>query len=240
MPETLKGLWKQRLRWAQGGAEVFLVNLRRLFHWQHHRMWPLFLEYACSTLWAFAYAVTILPVSYTHQMCIRDRWNHWVKINGQVYALWYNGQFGEDNLYLLRPFSTASQTPAVTVRYRYTLNSIRSPEKDQPLTPSLSDGDKADLLRSLEVMQGNLLKDKPCLLYTSVFFAGILEPLGVSYLMLLAICIPVTLLAVMLTAIVCNFLGCELKDDPVYQERLAKGEVSLRGSQVFELKPRCV
>lgn len=66
-----------------------------------------------------------------------------------------------------------------------------------------------------------------------VFFAGILEPLGVSYLTLLAICIPVTLLAVMLTAIVCNFLGCELKDDPVYQERLAKGEVRLRGSQVF-------
>lgn len=53
-----------------------------------------------------------------------------------MYALWYNGQFGEDNLYLLRPFSTASQTPAVTVRYRYTLNSIRSPEKDQPLTPA--------------------------------------------------------------------------------------------------------
>ena len=70
-----------------------------------------------------------------------------------------------------------------------------------------------------------------------VFFAGILEPLGVSYLTLLAICIPVTLLAVMLTAIVCNFLGCELKDDPIYQERLAKGEVRLRGSQVFELKP---
>ncbi|SQC48831.1 Uncharacterised protein [Klebsiella pneumoniae] len=56
-----------------------------------------------------------------------NQWNHWVKINGQVYALWYNGQFGEDNLYLLRPFSTTSQTPAVTVRYRYTLNSIRSP-----------------------------------------------------------------------------------------------------------------
>ena len=70
-----------------------------------------------------------------------------------------------------------------------------------------------------------------------VFFAGILEPLGVSYLTLLAICIPVTLLGVMLTAIVCNFLGCELKDDPVYQERLAKGEVRLRGSQVFELQP---
>ena len=41
----------------------------------------------------------------------------------------------------------------------------------------------------------------------------------------------------MLTAIVCNFLGSELKDDPVYQERLAKGEVKLRGASVFELKP---
>ncbi len=41
----------------------------------------------------------------------------------------------------------------------------------------------------------------------------------------------------MIAAVVCNFLGCELKDDPVYQERLAKGEVNLRGSQVFELKP---
>lgn len=70
-----------------------------------------------------------------------------------------------------------------------------------------------------------------------VFFAGVLEPLGVSYLTLLAICIPVTLIAVLLTAVVCNFLGAELKDDPVYQERLARGEVKLRGNSVFELKP---
>jgi len=70
-----------------------------------------------------------------------------------------------------------------------------------------------------------------------VFFAGILEPLGVSYLTLLSICIPVTLIAVMLTAVLCNFLGAELKDDPVYQERLARGEVSLRGAQIAEIKP---
>lgn len=60
MPETLKGLWRQRLRWAQGGAEVFLVNLRILTRWEHHRMWPLFAEYALSTFWAFAYATTVL------------------------------------------------------------------------------------------------------------------------------------------------------------------------------------
>ncbi|HBA8920413.1 TPA: poly-beta-1,6 N-acetyl-D-glucosamine synthase [Escherichia coli] len=66
MPETLKGLWRQRLRWAQGGAEVFLVNLCKIGCWEHHRMWPLFLEYALSTLWAFAYAVTILLFIFSH------------------------------------------------------------------------------------------------------------------------------------------------------------------------------
>ena len=66
MPETLKGLWKQRLRWAQGGAEVFLVNLRKMVRWEHHRMWPLFLEYALSTLWAFAYAITVLLYIISH------------------------------------------------------------------------------------------------------------------------------------------------------------------------------
>lgn len=60
MPETLKGLWKQRLRWAQGGAEVFIVNLRRLWAWEYRRMWPLFFEFTFSTLWAFAYVVSII------------------------------------------------------------------------------------------------------------------------------------------------------------------------------------
>jgi hypothetical protein len=46
-----------------------------------------------------------------------------------VYALWYNGQFGEDNLYLLRPFSPTDRSPAVTIRYRYTLETLSSPEK---------------------------------------------------------------------------------------------------------------
>lgn len=40
----------------------------------------------------------------------------------------------------------------------------------------------------------------------------------------------------MLTAIVCNFLGCELKDDPVYRERLAKGKSDCAAA-VFELQP---
>lgn len=60
MPETLRGLWKQRLRWAQGGAEVFLINISRLWHWQYRRMWPLFLEFCLSTAWAFTYVFSVI------------------------------------------------------------------------------------------------------------------------------------------------------------------------------------
>lgn len=58
-----------------------------------------------------------------------------------------------------------------------------------------------------------------------IFFASALEPFGVDYVKLLLIAIPSTFIAVMLGAIVTNFMGKELKDDPVYQERLAKGLV---------------
>lgn len=70
-----------------------------------------------------------------------------------------------------------------------------------------------------------------------VFLAGILEPKGVSYLALLAVSIPSTLIAILLAALVTNFLGKELKDDAIYQQRLAKGETELKGAGVFEAKP---
>ncbi|MFU9136982.1 anaerobic C4-dicarboxylate transporter [Erwinia tasmaniensis] len=70
-----------------------------------------------------------------------------------------------------------------------------------------------------------------------VFLAGILEPVGISYLGLLSVAVPSTMIAIFLAALVTNFLGKELKDDPVYLERLAKGEVSRRGARVLEEKP---
>jgi anaerobic C4-dicarboxylate transporter DcuA len=60
-----------------------------------------------------------------------------------------------------------------------------------------------------------------------VFLAGAMEPVGVGYVELLIICIPTTFTAVMLTAFVANFLGKDLKDDPVYQDRLARGLVTM-------------
>ena len=70
-----------------------------------------------------------------------------------------------------------------------------------------------------------------------VFLSGILEPKGISYLGLLSVAIPSTAVAIFLTAIVTNFLGKELKEDEVYQYRLAKGEAVRRGETVFEAKP---
>jgi len=60
-----------------------------------------------------------------------------------------------------------------------------------------------------------------------IFFSGALEKFGVDYLQLLSVAIPSSFIAVMIGAVVTNFLGKELKDDPYYQERLAKGQVSL-------------
>ncbi|EAR54456.1 anaerobic C4-dicarboxylate transporter [Photobacterium sp. SKA34] len=71
-----------------------------------------------------------------------------------------------------------------------------------------------------------------------VAFSGILEPIGVSYVTLLAICIPTTFIACMVGAFVANFMGCELKDDPIYQERLAKGLVTAESSSRREIKPQ--
>lgn len=70
-----------------------------------------------------------------------------------------------------------------------------------------------------------------------VFTAGLLEPVGVSYLTLLGICIPTTLVAILITAFITNFLGVELKDDPIYKERLAKGLITERKSSVKTVKP---
>ncbi|MEJ4100091.1 anaerobic C4-dicarboxylate transporter [Corynebacterium mastitidis] len=59
-----------------------------------------------------------------------------------------------------------------------------------------------------------------------VFLASILEPLGVSYLALLAVVIPATFLAIFPTAWLCNRLGKDLEEDPVYRERMEQGLVA--------------
>lgn len=60
MPETLRGLWKQRLRWSQGGMEALLEYGWKLASWRKRRMWGVCLEYITSIFWAYTMALVAL------------------------------------------------------------------------------------------------------------------------------------------------------------------------------------
>ena len=70
-----------------------------------------------------------------------------------------------------------------------------------------------------------------------VFFAQVLENYAVSYLELLAISIPSSFLACFMGAIVSHNLGSELKDDPIFQERLKKGLIYYRKQKDKKIAP---
>ena len=70
-----------------------------------------------------------------------------------------------------------------------------------------------------------------------VAFSAMLAPMGVDYLTLLAVCIPTTFVACMIGAFVANFMGGELKDDPIYQERLEKGLIKLSTETKRDILP---
>ena len=92
----------------------------------------------------------------------------------------------------------------------------------------------------VEVAKSENIKPSVPLSIAVVAMSGFLEPFGVSYPTLLAICISTTFVAVLLTAfIMSNFLNNDLSSDPVYQERLAAGHVAppREKSSDFQLKP---
>lgn len=57
VPESIKGLWKQRIRWAQGGTEVIRRHGDIWRSWKQRRLWPVYLEYVTSVLWSYTYVV---------------------------------------------------------------------------------------------------------------------------------------------------------------------------------------
>jgi biofilm PGA synthesis N-glycosyltransferase PgaC len=59
MPETLKGLYKQRLRWAEGGIQVLFKYAGTVLARRKLMMVPIFLEYTTSVAWAYCMLFTI-------------------------------------------------------------------------------------------------------------------------------------------------------------------------------------
>ena len=60
MPETFTGLWKQRVRWAQGGVEVLKTYIPQMFNFKYLRMWPVVLESLISVIWSYLIVSIVL------------------------------------------------------------------------------------------------------------------------------------------------------------------------------------
>ncbi|WP_297196574.1 anaerobic C4-dicarboxylate transporter [uncultured Pluralibacter sp.] len=72
-----------------------------------------------------------------------------------------------------------------------------------------------------------------------VYMSSVMEGHGVSYIHLLSVVIPSTLLAILLMSfLVTMFFNSKLSDDPVYRKRLEDGLIELRGERVVTIKPR--
>jgi biofilm PGA synthesis N-glycosyltransferase PgaC len=63
MPETVRGLYRQRQRWATGGIQTLLRYTGQVIKPRNFMMWPVFLEYLASVVWAYAmFAVLVLAL----------------------------------------------------------------------------------------------------------------------------------------------------------------------------------
>ena len=60
VPETFKGLWRQRKRWAEGGLEVIFRHFDIWKSWRRRRMFPIYLEQVCSFFWSVCWLVLTL------------------------------------------------------------------------------------------------------------------------------------------------------------------------------------
>jgi poly-beta-1,6-N-acetyl-D-glucosamine synthase len=60
MPETLRGLWRQRLRWAEGGAQTILSLSGAMVARRAWRLFPTWLNYVVSIAWACAMLAALL------------------------------------------------------------------------------------------------------------------------------------------------------------------------------------
>ena len=74
MPETLGGLWKQRLRWAMGGVQVVGKYLWITREWKARRMLPVLAEYFVSVTWAYAMAFVFVMWTVGFVVDLPPRW----------------------------------------------------------------------------------------------------------------------------------------------------------------------
>ena len=63
VPETVKGLWRQRKRWSEGGLEVIFRHWDIFKSWRRRRLAPIYFEQILSFMWSVCWLVfTIILV----------------------------------------------------------------------------------------------------------------------------------------------------------------------------------
>ena len=60
MPETLRGLWRQRLRWAEGGLQSVLLATPVMWQRGRWHLLPIWANYIVSIIWAYAMLAGLL------------------------------------------------------------------------------------------------------------------------------------------------------------------------------------
>lgn len=82
VPESVRGLYRQRLRWAVGGLEVMQTNLHefRQFGWAEKLMLS---EMLISHLWAWCFIISTLQY-----LVIGWFGESWIKLNGQIILIY--------------------------------------------------------------------------------------------------------------------------------------------------------
>ncbi|PAE32002.1 poly-beta-1,6 N-acetyl-D-glucosamine synthase [Bacillus sp. 7884-1] len=78
VPESIKGIWKQRLRWTQGGIEVILRHRGIFLDWRQRRLFPVYIEQILSVLWAIIWFIStiifIYQLIFLHQFLMPTMW----------------------------------------------------------------------------------------------------------------------------------------------------------------------
>ncbi|SMC61114.1 poly-beta-1,6 N-acetyl-D-glucosamine synthase/poly-beta-1,6-N-acetyl-D-glucosamine biosynthesis protein PgaD,TIGR03940 [Oscillospiraceae bacterium] len=57
VPETVKGLWRQRKRWSEGGLEVIFRHWDIFKSWRRRRMTPIYFEQVLSFMWSVCWLI---------------------------------------------------------------------------------------------------------------------------------------------------------------------------------------
>ena len=62
VPETIKGLAKQRGRWTSGGMEILRRHGNIFKSWKERRLFPIYLEQVLSILWSFCWLLMLIII----------------------------------------------------------------------------------------------------------------------------------------------------------------------------------